>query len=148
MHLVALSNCLAQARDRFVVDAARLSPCRLDVDAVLSSLVRGQVSNGLLRPELLSGVTSCANLLVDRVVRLVSGSETGANLGASGVLTGAGRALLGVWGFHDSLMSSTSVGGSSSAWSPVRAGNSSRGLTEVRMSPRSKPSPDASCSSG
>lgn len=137
--------------------AASASPCRFGADVVLCSLVRGQASNGLLRPdELFIGVPSLASLFVDRVVRLVSGGETGANLGASGVFAGAEWAFMGVCGMGASsamYMSSTSVAASSSssATSGLFVGNSSRGLTEDRVSgwvSSGSTSAEASCSSG
>ena len=63
-----------------------VSAGRLDVDAPLCSFVRRHESNGLFRLVGLSGFDSSASLLADLVVRLVSGGDTGANLGASGVL--------------------------------------------------------------
>lgn len=72
-------------RARLEEVSVALSACRLELLISLDSFVRGHKSNGLVRIVLFFGVTSAVNLLVDRVVRRVSGGDTGAYLGASGV---------------------------------------------------------------
>jgi hypothetical protein len=138
-----------------MVPEARLSPALFGAgDWLLCSLVRGQESNGLLRPVPFFGVS--ANLFVERVVRFVSGGETGAYLGASGVFAGVEWDFWGVWGASGSMrfISSTSVKASSSSSVVVGlcTGKRSLGFTEARVRGRvscdSSFSPEPSVSSG
>lgn len=113
-------------------------------DRLVCSLVRSQESKGLFLPVRLIGAESEDSLLVDRVVRLVSGGDAGANLGASGVCALSSLAFTGVstWaeGFSVSAASSTSVAASSSSiislvfGAGVLAGKRSLGLMEDRVS--------------
>lgn len=122
--------------------AARFVP-----DLFVCSLVRIQESNGLFLPVRLIGAESADSLLVDRVVRLVSGGDAGAYLGASGVCALSSLALAGVStvsilaeGFSVSTASSTSVVASSSSsislvfGAGALAGKRSLGLMEDRVS--------------
>lgn len=80
-----------------------------------------------------------ASLFAERVVRFVSGGETGAYLGASGVFAAAEWVALGVLGGSSSKvpMSSTSVTASSSSsvisWVAFWVGKSSLGFTVLRL---------------
>lgn len=124
--------------------AARFVP-----DRVADSLVRSHESKGLFLPARFAGVGAAASLLVDRVVRLVSGGDAGAYFGASGVRALSSLALTGVLtgagaegssASEASLVSSTSVAASSSSsiclvfGVGALVGKSSLGLMEDRVS--------------